>query len=79
MTRLFNSVGSNEALTCDFNVTKLQDETSVLCGQFCIYFIVQRLFNDDLEFAELLNEIFSENVVENEHSVQDFLALLDSS
>ncbi len=87
---LFDSLGSseefiktlfysnqNKAKICDFNVTKVQDEASVFCGQFCIYFIVQRLFNDDLDLTELLNEIFCENVAENEQSVQDFLSQIN--
>ncbi len=43
------------------------------CGDFCIYFIVHRLFNDDLCLVDLLNEIFSKEDVANERVVHEFV------
>jgi hypothetical protein len=42
-----------------FNEQKFQSDSSVNCGYFCIYFIVQRLFNLDMSFEHLLEEIFN--------------------
>lgn len=55
-----------------FNTTPVQSDSSVACGQFCVYFIFQRLHNQDLEFTELLNEIFDADCERNEHKVSAF-------
>ncbi len=58
---------------CDFNETALQAKESSACGEFCIFFAVQRYFNEDLDFAELLNEYFTTDFIKNEQSVKKFL------
>ncbi len=58
------------------NTTALQPQESLLCGEFCIYFIVHRLFNADLEFDEFLNTMFTEDVNHNEDKVKEFMTML---
>lgn len=60
----------------EFNETALQNPASSLCGQFCIYFIVNRLYELDSELNEVVNDIFVKNTEENEKAVRDFLKLL---
>ena len=57
-----------------FNVTQVQGNESAACGQFCLYFLVERLCNLDFSFHELLNEIFFNDVKKNEEEVQKFLS-----
>lgn len=57
-----------------FNETAVQSNDSISCGKFVLYFIVQRMFNLDLSYMTLLNDIFSENVEENERIIQKFFA-----
>jgi len=40
------------------NITALQSKESLNCGLFCLYFIHNRLYNKDLGYSELLQEIF---------------------
>jgi len=42
-----------------FNLTRVQADDAETCGQHCIYFIYQRIYNNDLNFKELLNESYS--------------------
>ncbi len=56
-----------------FNETKVQSHLTSTCGKFVLYFSLQRLHNLDLSFSELLNEIFEENVDNNEEKVEIFL------
>ena len=55
-----------------FNTTAFQDISSSSCGQFVIYFCVERLFNLDLSFEDFLELIFEENVKKNEDVVLEF-------
>ena len=55
-----------------FNVTQLQSSISDTCGFFVLYFIVNRYHNQDLNFTELLNEIFTQNIEHNETVVKNF-------
>ena len=55
-----------------FNQTVFQKNDTNSCGLFTIYFIIERMFNLDLEFEELLEEIFSEDLDTNEREVQKF-------
>lgn len=59
-----------------FNYTQVQSNETNTCGQFCIFFIYQRLFNADLPFDELLNTIFSDDVSKNESEVETFVSNL---
>ena len=57
----------------EFNETQFQSDFSDTCGLFTIYFIIERMFNLDLSFEELLFEIFdTENLDENEMKVKEF-------
>ncbi len=56
-----------------YNQTQVQNNLSSTCGKFVLYFAIQRLHNLDLNFTELLNEIFEENVNNNEIRVSNFL------
>ena len=55
-----------------FNVTRVQSLESDTCGYFVLYFIVHRFFNQDLNFTELVNEIFVKSSEENELKVKEF-------
>jgi len=68
LAKKFN-IGSVTKIKC--NVTPVQSQDSENCGLFCLYFIHNRLFNKDLGYSELLNEIFySPN--DNDAMVKDF-------
>lgn len=56
-----------------FNVTPVQSNESNLCGEYCIYFVYERLFNKDMKFYQLLNEIFTVDTTVNEKKVNAFL------
>ena len=55
-----------------FNVTQVQSSMSSTCGLFVLYFIVNRFHNQDLSFADLLNDIFVASLKENEKRVEIF-------
>ena len=55
-----------------FNETQVQSNLTSTCGNFVLYFAFQRLHNLDLQFDELLNEIFEENIDNNEVKVANF-------
>jgi hypothetical protein len=55
-----------------FNETIFQKNDSNSCGLFTIYFIIERMFNLDIEFEELLEDIFSEDLNSNEEKVLKF-------
>ena len=56
----------------NINETPFQSKTSISCGLFAIFFLIQRSYNLDLDFEELLEEIFVESVDENEKIVKLF-------
>jgi hypothetical protein len=55
-----------------FNETQIQPNRSTSCGQFAIYFLFERFNNLDLKFHELVNEIFNDNLDNNEMTVEKF-------
>ena len=55
-----------------YNQSPVQLPTSTTCGHFCLFFIFQRLHNLDFEFSEFLNELFTENLDQNELIVSEF-------
>ena len=59
-----------------FNETKFQAEDTDSCGLFCLYFLIQSAFNQDLHFEVLLESIFKERTDVNEKIVKDFFANL---
>ena len=56
----------------NFNETQFQLLTSETCGKFVVYFLIQRAYNRDLTFKDLLEEIFTENPSQNEIKVESF-------
>ena len=56
-----------------FNTTSVQSNESSTCGHFCVFFIYQRLHNQDLTFHELLNETFEVDCDSNEKNVNNFM------
>jgi hypothetical protein len=57
----------------DYNETQFQESSSSTCGKFVIYFAIHRMHNLDLDFEEVLEEIFTLNHIENEKTVDDFV------
>jgi len=57
-----------------FNITQLQPTSSILCGQFVLYYLFERYHNLDLDFDELLNEIFTDDLQKNEETVLNFIS-----
>lgn len=57
-----------------FNVTQVQANDSASCGQFCLYFLIERLHNLDFSFDELMNELFVSDLNKNEDEVQKFIS-----
>jgi hypothetical protein len=55
-----------------FNETQFQANFSDTCGLFVLYFLYERFFNLDISFEDLINDIFVEDVVENEKKVKEF-------
>ena len=54
------------------NSTPVQLSSTDTCGRFCVMFIVERLHNCDMTFDELLNEIFTDDCIENEKVLKTF-------
>lgn len=57
----------------NYNLTPVQNILSNACGKFVLYFAIKRLFNIDLSFSKLINDIFDEDTNENEIIVNSFL------
>jgi len=56
----------------EYNSTQFQKNDTDTCGHFVIYFIVNRLYNLDHSFHDLLEEIFNKNLDINEEEVKNF-------
>jgi len=56
-----------------FNTTAFQDSNSSSCGLFALYFLIERMFNLDLDFEEILQLIFDSDISKNEKLVLDFV------
>jgi hypothetical protein len=56
----------------NYNETAFQKDTSQSCGLFVIYFIFKRMFNLDLTFEEILEDIFETDNNLNENAVNTF-------
>lgn len=65
----------SNALELEFNCTQVQSNESSSCGEFVLYFLIQRLHNRDLEFNDLLNDIFDIDPSKNEMRVKSFHTL----
>lgn len=55
-----------------FNTTSFQKDTSDSCGKFVLYFLFERFYNLDIEFKDLLEEIFEKDQNKNELRVEQF-------
>ena len=55
-----------------YNEAAFQTTTSSTCGLFAIMFLIERSFNFDLKFNELLVDIFDKNSEINENIVVNF-------
>jgi len=56
----------------EFNTTVFQKNDTDSCGKFVVYFIINRLFNLDHSFRNILEELFVENLDTNEKLVESF-------
>jgi hypothetical protein len=56
----------------DYNETAFQKENSETCGLFVLYYIFKRMFNLDLTFEEILDDIFEIDNDINELKVINF-------
>jgi hypothetical protein len=61
-----------QKLSIEYNETPFQSADSNSCGLFAIYFSIERMFNLDMPFHTLLEEIFENKVDENENTVNFF-------
>ena len=82
LIELFDSLGSttefikeklNFKVIYEFNSTAVQTEKSTLCGQFCVFFVLNRLMNLDSHFEEIVNDLFEEQSEKNDTVVQEFV------
>lgn len=69
---LFSTFKSRGIRKLKYNMTKLQSQNTSTCGQFCVYYIVNRIHNLDLSFSEFLNEYFEIDEDKNEQLVNRF-------
>ena len=70
-----NKLKSNQIISRSFvfNTSQLQSDESSLCGQFVIFYIIKRFFDDDICFSTFLNHYFSSNHRQNEEKVEKFI------
>ena len=61
----------------EYNTFPVQCEDSYYCGAFVVYFLIERYSNLDLDFEDVLNDIFSPHCEENQATVKEFLAKLN--
>lgn len=64
-----NIKGINEIL---INSTQFQSSNTSTCGQFTMYFLINRLFNLDISFKQFLKISFVQCLEENEQIVEKF-------
>lgn len=62
-----------------FNIEQFQEDNSISCGYFCIYFLIHRVLNYDMSFEHILNDIFDENKNQNEELVRVFCNNLEQN
>ena len=60
------------------NTTQLQSNNSALCGEFTLFYIVRRFYDDDISFSEFMNHYFSLNQKKNEQRVETFIKNLEN-
>ncbi len=59
-----------------YNSVPVQCTSSSKCGQFTLYFLINRLYNLDLELVDLINDIFVIDCEQNEEIVMQFFQQL---
>ena len=79
----FDSLGTNPVkvssffqveATVYFNSCQVQSSSSATCGEFCCYFILNRLENKDLDFHTVFDLCFdSKDIQRNEERVKTFI------
>ena len=57
-----------------YNTSQLQHLETTTCGEFTLYYLFQRLHNQDLDFDTLINDCFSLEPISNEKRVKKFFA-----
>lgn len=68
------------AAEIEYNNTQVQKSTTSSCGLYCIFFIIHRALNFDLSLHEVMTEIFTHDLSENENKVTTFCSqLLDQT
>ena len=72
-TFIFNHFKFRGTTHVIYNTSQLQPLSSILCGQFVLYYLFERYHNLDLTFDDLLNEIFNENLSQNDDIVLNFM------
>jgi len=60
-----------------FNSNRLQSDDSVLCGEYCLLFIFNRIKQLDSSFHDIISTTFSNNLNENERRVSEFIRSLE--
>lgn len=55
-----------------FNESSFQDKNSDTCGKFVLYYAIERMHNLDLDFEEILEDLFDKNNDKNEEIVKKF-------
>ena len=63
----------------EYNETQFQTITSSTCGYFVLYFAIHRMHNLDLNFEDVLEDIFSLNLIDNEEKVKEFCDTLKNT
>lgn len=66
----------DQKLTFVFNSTPVQSLSSTLCGKFVVTFLIERMLNQTMDFNDLLEDIFSLNLNENDAKVLEFCSSL---
>ena len=57
-----------------FNSSPVQDFASEKCGEYCVAFLLFRIFNIDMTYIEALNSFFTCDLSQNEKKVLDFIS-----
>ena len=69
---IINSCSFKGIREIEWNKTIFQSGGSISCGKYVLYFLFERLFNQDISYKDLLEEIFVENIEKNEEKVEFF-------
>lgn len=72
MTYILPFIKFNQKTHFVYNTNSVQDKTSLLCGKFVVMFIIERFLNQTMEFCDLIDEIFTENKIQNDDIVTKF-------